>query len=68
MALYRVTWEIDVDASSAKKAAEDALKIQRDPESTATVFMVGKRKSPFVGVKGLVYKRIELSKYKGVTL
>ena len=38
--LYRVFWEIDIDANSHKDAAELALIIQRDPESTATVFDV----------------------------
>jgi hypothetical protein len=62
MALYRVKWEIDIEAASAKKAAEEALKIQRDPESIATVFMVGKRTNSFIDPKGLVYKRIDLIK------
>lgn len=37
---YRIVWEIDIEASSHKEAAEEALKIQRDPESLATVFDV----------------------------
>ena len=37
---YRVTWEIDIDAASSREAAEKALHIQRDPDSTATVFTV----------------------------
>lgn len=37
---YRVTWEIDVDASSPRDAAEQALAIQRDVFSDATVFTV----------------------------
>jgi hypothetical protein len=40
MPTYRVKWTIDVDAESAKEAAEKALEIQRDKESTATVFSV----------------------------
>lgn len=35
---YRVVWEIDIEADTPKEAAKKALKIQRDPESTATVF------------------------------
>jgi hypothetical protein len=35
---YRVVWEIDIVAESAKAAAEKALEIHRDPESLATVF------------------------------
>ena len=37
---YYVTWSIEIEATSPKVAAEIALKIQRDPESIATVFMV----------------------------
>lgn len=37
---YRVTWEIDVDAEDARSAAGKALEIQRDPDSTTTVFNV----------------------------
>lgn len=35
---FRVSWEIDIWAETAEQAAEKALEIQRDPESTATVF------------------------------
>jgi hypothetical protein len=35
-----VKWEIDVDAGSTKAAARKALAIQRDRQSTATVFDV----------------------------
>mgnify|MGYP001579035048 CR=1 FL=1 len=37
---YRVTWIIELDAESHEKAAKEALEIQRDPGSTATVFVV----------------------------
>ncbi len=37
---YRIQWEIDIEAPSAHEAAEQALEIHRDPESTATVFEV----------------------------
>jgi len=37
---YRVCWEIDIVASSPEDAARRALRIQRDPASTATVFDV----------------------------
>jgi hypothetical protein len=37
---YRVMWEIDVDANSPAEAAREALRIQRDTESWATVFTV----------------------------
>lgn len=40
MAEYRVIWEIDIEADSPEEAAEKALIIQRDPESTATNFTV----------------------------
>lgn len=37
---YKVIWEIDVEARSYVEAAKEALKIQRDPDSTATFFEV----------------------------
>jgi hypothetical protein len=43
--LYRVTWEIDLDAASPRASAEKALEIQRDSESIATVFSVREIKS-----------------------
>ncbi len=39
---FRVTWEIDIDPESPRQAAEQALRIQRDPESIATVFGIRK--------------------------
>jgi hypothetical protein len=46
MAEYHVFWEIDVEAKNEKDAAKIALEIQRDPESIATVFRVGKKGKP----------------------
>jgi nucleotide-binding universal stress UspA family protein len=40
MAIHRVIWEIDIDAESSREAAEKALEIQRDVNSTATHFTV----------------------------
>lgn len=40
MKTYHVQWEIEVDADSPKEAAKAALAIQRNPESTATIFDV----------------------------
>ena len=37
---YRVRWEIDLEAASAHDAARQALALQRDPRSVATVFEV----------------------------
>ncbi len=37
---YRVVWEIEVYATNPRQAAKEALLIQRDPESRATVFDV----------------------------
>lgn len=45
MSNYRVVWEIDICAGSPRQAAETALRIQRDAESTATVFEVIPMKS-----------------------
>jgi hypothetical protein len=38
--LWRVTWEIDLEAATAREAAEKALEIHRRPTSIATVFEV----------------------------
>jgi len=38
--MYRVVWAIDIEADSPKEAAREALRIQRDRESIATVFVV----------------------------
>lgn len=40
MSRYKVTWVIDIEAGSPRKAAEQALAIQRDVFSTATYFTV----------------------------
>jgi hypothetical protein len=37
---YLVKWEIEVDALTPKAAAEQARRIQLDPESWATIFEV----------------------------
>lgn len=38
--LYRVRWEIDLEADTPEEAARQALDIHRDPESMATLFDV----------------------------
>lgn len=38
--VYRVLWEIDINAGTPMEAARKALAVQRDPESIATVFDV----------------------------
>ena len=38
--MHRVIWEIDLDVDSPREAAEKALEIQRDVNSTATHFTV----------------------------
>lgn len=38
--MFRVTWCIDVEADAPEGAARRALEIQRNGESTATVFAV----------------------------
>lgn len=40
MPSYCVTWEIDINAETSLLAAKEALKVQRDPSSSATVFSV----------------------------
>lgn len=37
---FTVTWTIQINALTPRKAAEEALKIQRDAFSTATLFEV----------------------------
>lgn len=37
---YRVAWTIDIDAADEAEAAQQALTIQRDAGSEATVFQV----------------------------
>jgi hypothetical protein len=37
---FLVRWEINIEADSPREAAENALEIQRDPSSIATVFSV----------------------------
>jgi hypothetical protein len=59
--LYRIRWEIDLEATSAKKAAKMALEIQRDPESIATVFDVAKRKNDSVMIGDLTFRTIDLN-------
>ena len=44
MKSFRVAWEIDIHAKSPRAAAREALRIQRDPESIATVFGVRETK------------------------
>ncbi len=40
MKTYQVEWTVTIDADSEHEAAEQALVMQRDPESIATVFHV----------------------------
>lgn len=40
MKTYLVRWEIDIDAETPEAAAEEALNVQRDPDSLATHFDV----------------------------
>ena len=40
MTKYTVKWSIHISADSPQEAARKALEIQRDPQSTATVFEV----------------------------
>ena len=45
MTLYLVRWEIDIEADSALRAAQEALNIQRDKDSIATIFKVIEKRS-----------------------
>ena len=55
---YRVTWQIDIYASSARAAAERAQAIQRDPQSIATIFEVHEME----GSKVVNTKKVDLLK------
>lgn len=49
MRTYRVVWKIDVEADSFEDAAREALRIQRDPTSIATVFDCSYRDGAMAG-------------------
>lgn len=49
MERYRVTWVIDIEAKTPEEAAAQALAIQRNPESWATVFEVEDDAGEWVG-------------------
>ena len=67
MANYLVCWEIDIIADTPEQAAQDALRIQRDCNSIATVFEViegcdcGKQ-----GCVGITSKMVDVSPQKGL--
>ena len=42
---YKVNWTIDITANSPREAAQEARRIQLDPDSTATVFDVSVRRT-----------------------
>ena len=35
---YLITWQIEIEADTPEEAVKEALKIQRDPKSTAVIF------------------------------
>ncbi len=37
---YYIEWSIDLEAETAREAAQKALEIMRDPSSIATVFRI----------------------------
>jgi hypothetical protein len=54
MTTYLVTWTIDIEADSPREAAVAALRIQRDPESIATVFKVQESRERLAGTVELL--------------
>jgi hypothetical protein len=42
---YLVEWDFDIDAGTPRDAAMLALAVQRNPESTATVFKVTEKRT-----------------------
>ncbi len=59
--LYRVRWEIDIEASNAPEAATKALAIQRDPGSIAAVFDVWGSDTPLVANNPIDFERVDLT-------
>lgn len=47
---YLVTWEMHLNATTPREAAERALEIHRDPESIATHFVVSDRKGNYTEI------------------
>jgi hypothetical protein len=54
MKRYLVRWEVEVEAEEAVQAADEALVMQRDLESTATVFEVFEREGDDLGVRMII--------------
>lgn len=52
--MYKIMWEVDIDAETPREAALQALVMQRDPTSTATVFDV------YHGTSGMFMESIDL--------
>ena len=59
MTEYLVTWSMPIEASSPIEAAKQALTIQRDPESIATVFYAEADSEPGRWRVDLHYNRTE---------
>ena len=53
---YKISWEIDIEADTPEDAVRQALAIQRDPESLATVFEVRDGYGGFI-------ERVDLTDY-----
>jgi len=53
---YHIKWEIEVEADSPLEAVQEALRIQRDPESMATIFEV----RPMIAEPDVDYISIDL--------
>ncbi len=43
--IFRVIWDIDIDANTPEEAARKALAIQRNPRSIAVIFKVAESTS-----------------------
>lgn len=64
MTKYYIEWMIDVEATSPREAAEEALRIQRNPESIATVFSINRTQDDDDGTT-YCQKKIDLSEMGG---
>lgn len=64
MPIYDVVWRIQIDAETPREAAEQALRIHRDPNSIATVFEIRRENISCVLDNG-EFEEIDLCKVGG---
>jgi hypothetical protein len=60
MTQFRVRWEVDVEAETAREAAEQAWSMQLDHDSIALVFEVARTDKLFNQPASWEYEKIDL--------